>query len=144
MGTEVIKCEVADHIALVTMDRPPVNAVNAQFHEELMRVFDTLSDREDVRAAILIGAGKMFCAGADIKARIEREPQPGDFWSHGAPAASPSLKNPKGRMRPAVDCGPDGFAIHGGGAPCWTIGILDARMTSSCFNCWRMAGSPLR
>ncbi len=82
METEVIKCEVADHIALVTMDRPPVNAVNAQFHEELMRVFDALSDREDVRAAILTGAGKMFCAGADIKARLEREPQPGDFWQH--------------------------------------------------------------
>ena len=82
METEIIKCEVADHIALVTMDRPPVNAVNAQFHEELMRVFDALSDREDVRAAILTGAGKIFCAGADIKARLEREPQPGDFWQH--------------------------------------------------------------
>jgi enoyl-CoA hydratase/carnithine racemase len=73
---------VHDHIALVTMDRPPVNAVNAQFHEEMMRVFDTLSDREDVRVAILTGAGKVFCAGADIKARLEREPQPGDFWQH--------------------------------------------------------------
>jgi len=82
METEFIKCEVADHIALVTMDRPPVNAVNAQIHEEIMRVFDALSDREDVRAAILTGAGKMFCAGADIKARLAREPQPGDFWQH--------------------------------------------------------------
>jgi enoyl-CoA hydratase len=82
METELIKCEVQDHVALVTMDRPPVNAVNAQFHEELMRVFDTLSDREDVRAAILTGAGKVFCAGADIKGRLEREPQPGDFWAH--------------------------------------------------------------
>ena len=82
MGDEVIKCEVQDHVALVTMDRPPVNAVNAQFHEEMMRVFDSLSDREDVRVAILTGAGKVFCAGADIKARLEHEPQPGDFWQH--------------------------------------------------------------
>ena len=82
MGTEFITCEVAEHIALVTLDRPPVNAVNAQIHEEIMRVFDALSDREDVRAAILTGAGKMFCAGADIKARLERPPQPGDFWQH--------------------------------------------------------------
>jgi enoyl-CoA hydratase/carnithine racemase len=64
------------------MDRPPVNAVNAQFHEEIMRVFDTLSDREDVLVAILTGAGRVFCAGADIKARVEHEPQPGDFWQH--------------------------------------------------------------
>ncbi len=82
MDAEIIRCVVQDHIALVTMDRPPVNAVNAQFHEEMMRVFDTLSDREDVRVAILTGAGKVFCAGADIKARLEREPQPGDFWQH--------------------------------------------------------------
>lgn len=82
MDGEVIKCAVKDHIALVTMDRPPVNAVNAQFHEELMRLFDALSDRDEVRVAILTGAGKMFCAGADIKARVAHEPQPGDFWQH--------------------------------------------------------------
>ena len=55
METEFVKCEVQDHVALVTMDRPPVNAVNAQVHEEIMRVFDTLSDRDDVRVAILTG-----------------------------------------------------------------------------------------
>ena len=82
MDAEFITYTVRDHIALVTMDRPPVNAVNAQFHDELMQVFDALSDREDVRVAILTGAGKVFCAGADIKARLERDPQPGDFWQH--------------------------------------------------------------
>ena len=82
MDNEVIRCAVEDHIALVTMDRPPVNAVNAQFHEEMMRVFDALSDRDDVRVAVLTGAGKVFCAGADIKARVAHEPAPGDFWQH--------------------------------------------------------------
>ena len=82
METEIVRCAVRDHIAVVTMDRPPVNAVNAQFLEEMMRVFDALSDRDDVRVAILTGAGKVFCAGADIKARLAQEPQPGDFWQH--------------------------------------------------------------
>jgi len=82
METEIIRCAVRDSIAVVTMDRPPVNAVNAQFHEEMMRVFDALSDRDDVRVAILTGAGQVFCAGADIKARLAHEPQPGDFWQH--------------------------------------------------------------
>src|SRR5207247_7396301 len=67
LDTQTIRCEVQDYIALVTMDRPPVNAVNAQFLDEMMLVFDTLSDRDDVRVAILTGAGRTFCAGADIK-----------------------------------------------------------------------------
>lgn len=82
MNTECIRCEVQDFIALVTMDRPPVNAVNPQFLDELMLVFDTLSDRSDVRVAVLTGAGRVFCAGADIKARVGHEPQPGDFWQN--------------------------------------------------------------
>jgi enoyl-CoA hydratase/carnithine racemase len=82
MDTEYIKCEVQDYIAVVTMDRPPVNAVNAQFQEEMALVFDTLSDRDDVRVAILTGAGKTFTAGADIKARTSRDPLPGDGWQH--------------------------------------------------------------
>ena len=70
MTADIIKCNVQDHIALVTMDRPPVNAVNAQFHEEMMRVFDGLSDREDVRVAILTGAG---CAARSRRA-VARAP----------------------------------------------------------------------
>ncbi len=80
MDTEFIKCDMQDHVALVTMDRPPVNAVNAQFQDEMMRVFDALNDQEHVRVAILIGAGRVFCAGADIKARVGQAPQAGDFW----------------------------------------------------------------
>jgi enoyl-CoA hydratase/carnithine racemase len=68
------------------MDRPPVNAVNTQFQEEMMWVFDTLSDRDDVRVAILTGAGKHFCAGADIKARAGSERQPGEGWQHSRKA----------------------------------------------------------
>lgn len=82
MDTQVIRCEVQDYIATVTMDRPPVNAVNAQLLDELTWVFDTLSDRSDVRVAILTGAGRTFCAGADIKERAGREPAPGDIWQH--------------------------------------------------------------
>lgn len=82
MNTEVIRCEVSDYIARVTMDRPPVNALSREFQEEMMLVFDTLSDRDDVRVAVLTGAGKHFCAGADIKSRAGSERQPGDGWQH--------------------------------------------------------------
>ena len=44
MKTEFITCDVVDHVAVVTMDRPPVNAVNAQFLDEMTWVFDSLSE----------------------------------------------------------------------------------------------------
>lgn len=69
MHPALIKLAVADGIAVVIMDHPPVNAQNAQFNLEMAYVFDTLGDRKDVRAAILTGAGKVFSAGADMKSR---------------------------------------------------------------------------
>lgn len=82
MDTKIIKCEVSDYIALITMDHPPVNAQNSLFHDEMMQVFDAISDRDDVRVAVLTGAGKIFSAGADMKARSERGSGPGVAWSH--------------------------------------------------------------
>ena len=82
MQLEVITCEVKSYVAVATMNNPPVNAQNQQFHEELMLVFDTLSDREDTRAIVLTGAGKGFSAGADIKDRAGKERGPGEAWQH--------------------------------------------------------------
>jgi len=82
METETVKCQIADFVAVVTMDKPPVNAQDAQFHRDMMQVFDALSDRDDVRVAVLTGAGKCFSAGADIKARAGGPKQPGDAWQH--------------------------------------------------------------
>lgn len=82
METETVKCRIADHIAVVTMDRPPVNAQNAQMNTDMAQVFDTISDRDDVRVAILTGAGKCFSAGADIKDRAGKERAPGEAWQH--------------------------------------------------------------
>jgi enoyl-CoA hydratase len=82
MELTCIKLEVADYIAVVTMNRPPVNAQNRAFREELTWVFDTISDREDVRVAILTGVGNMFSAGADIKERPNLVNTPGDYVRH--------------------------------------------------------------
>ena len=81
MDTKLIKVVVNDHIAVVTMDHPPVNAQNAAFNIEMAWVFDSLSDRRDVRVAILTGAGKVFSAGADLKSRPDKT-KPGERWQH--------------------------------------------------------------
>src|SRR3954463_5837937 len=66
---ECMKVEVADFVATVTLARPPVNAQNRRFREEIITIFDMLSDRADVRAVVLTGEGKTFSAGADLKER---------------------------------------------------------------------------
>ena len=76
----VVKITVADHIATVVMDRPPVNAQNGQLREELTAAFDSFTDRDDVRVAILTGFGKIFSAGADMKARPSGQ-KDGEYWA---------------------------------------------------------------
>jgi enoyl-CoA hydratase len=82
MTFEQYRVDVADFIATVTFDRPPVNAVDRQSREELIQVFDALSDRDDVRAIILTASGKYFSAGADVKERPSLTKEPGDFPRH--------------------------------------------------------------
>jgi enoyl-CoA hydratase len=81
MDAAPVRLDVSDHIAVVTLDRPPVNALNRAAREGLVAAFDEISEREDVRVAILTGAGRTFCAGADLKDRPDPEKK-GDFLSH--------------------------------------------------------------
>lgn len=79
--TGPITIDVEDYVATVVMDRPPVNAQNVEFREAVIAAFDEISDREDIRVAILTGSGKMFSAGADLKDRAGLE-NPGEYWRH--------------------------------------------------------------
>jgi enoyl-CoA hydratase len=82
MDSQFVRLKVADGIATVTLDRPPVNAQNTQLREDVIRAFDTINDMDDVRVAILTGAGSCFSAGADIKERASIGAEPGGFWRH--------------------------------------------------------------
>jgi hypothetical protein len=50
MKLEHIKLDIADHVATVALNRPPVNAFNRALRQDVTRAFDTLHDRDDVRA----------------------------------------------------------------------------------------------
>jgi len=59
--------EIADTLAIVTVNRPDkLNALNSTVIAELDKAFTELSQRDQVRAIILTGAGRAFVAGADI------------------------------------------------------------------------------
>lgn len=53
-------------IALVELARGKVNAIDTQMYNEIARVFDMLSDNQDIRAIVLTGRGRIFCAGNDL------------------------------------------------------------------------------
>ncbi len=74
--------DVQDRVATVTLNRPPVNAQNAEMRAELTALFDELSDRDDVMAVVITGAGKVFCAGADIRERPNLGATPGAYGRH--------------------------------------------------------------
>jgi enoyl-CoA hydratase len=78
MKLEHLKLDVSEYVATVTFDRPPVNALGRAMREEIVRVFDALHDRADVRAIVLTATGKVFCAGADIKERANIADEPGE------------------------------------------------------------------
>ncbi len=83
MNPEVVKLEIVeDHIALVSFANPPVNAHSQQLLSEVAWTFDTISDRSDIRVAVLTGEGKCFCAGADIKERVSSARKDGDHWQN--------------------------------------------------------------
>lgn len=64
---QAIDVELASGYAIVRLNRPPVNAVNRQMRVELRTAFEWLSQRRDVNSVVLSAAGKLFCAGVDLK-----------------------------------------------------------------------------
>lgn len=69
MTYETIEYNVAESIATITLNRPDrLNAFTAQMMVDLIDAFDEADADDDVRAVIVTGAGRGFCAGADLQA----------------------------------------------------------------------------
>jgi enoyl-CoA hydratase/carnithine racemase len=66
---ETIRLEVEDGIATLTLNRPDkLNAFNTQMMQEMIAAFDQTDADDSVRVVIVTGAGRAFCAGADLSA----------------------------------------------------------------------------
>ena len=64
---EFVRVEVADAIATIRLDRPKMNALNAQVQEEIAAAAAGVTLDGAIRAVILYGGERVFAAGADIK-----------------------------------------------------------------------------
>lgn len=86
--SDAVRSERRGKVLEVTLDRPPVNAIDDATSMELYRVFRMLQDDDDLMVAIIVGAGdRCFSAGWDLKAvaavdrldEIDGEGSPGGF-----------------------------------------------------------------
>src|SRR4030081_774800 len=67
MAYETIKYEVDEQVLTITLNRPDkLNAFNGAMQKELIDAFDAADKDDNVRAIIVTGAGRAFCAGADL------------------------------------------------------------------------------
>lgn len=77
-----LQVQIKDLVATLTLNAPPVNALTRTLNDELTLALDRISEMDEVRAVVLTGAGKVFCAGADLKSRKDVIKGPGDLPAH--------------------------------------------------------------
>jgi enoyl-CoA hydratase len=63
---ETVRIKRDGKLLHVTLDHPPVNAVDDTLHTDLTRLFARLRHESDARAIVLTGQGRVFCAGGDF------------------------------------------------------------------------------
>src|SRR3954463_11738598 len=79
---DTVTYELDGHVATITYNRPhALNAVNGELRVGLNDAFARFRDEEDAWVAIVTGAGKAFCAGADMRdGQGSAGEFPGTFW----------------------------------------------------------------
>ena len=71
--SEFVRLEVGGGVGTIRLERPPMNALNAQVQGELRDAAVEATERADVRAVVLYGGEKVFAAGADIKEMVSAD-----------------------------------------------------------------------
>jgi len=72
-----LRLEIVDRVATITLDRPAaLNALTVPLKQELLATFTAVADDARVRSVVLTGAGRAFCAGQDLRERLEPDAAP--------------------------------------------------------------------
>lgn len=123
MKFNYLKVTMQDSIALVTISRPPVNALNLSLLKELDQLIDALEADKEVDLLILVGEGKAFVAGADIEEMAKKTAlEATSFAAYGA-----SVFRKLEVLSKPVIAAVNGFALGGG---CELIMACDIRIAS--------------
>ncbi len=107
--------EAQDGYAVVTLNRPDrLNSFNPEMHERMREVLVELKRREDVRAVLLTGAGRGFCAGQDLSDRlVAAGAEPVDLGYSLSTYYNPLIRTLRELPKPIV-CAVNGVAAGAG------------------------------
>lgn len=101
MNFEQIIYEVEDRVALITLNRPEaMNAWTVTMMHEILAALDLADEDDNVRAVIFTGAGRAYCAGADLSSRSAKGASTGaaDNDSIISPDPSKATRDTAGRV----------------------------------------------
>src|ERR1700757_4065427 len=96
--THAIAIETDGDVAIIVIDNPPINAGSLAVRRDVLEAIERIRVRPEIKAAVLIGAGKTFIAGSDLR-------------EFGAPIERPSLPEVISAMEACEK--PVVAAIHG-------------------------------
>jgi enoyl-CoA hydratase/carnithine racemase len=126
-GFETVMCEVAGHVARITLNRPHRrNALNYQAYDELEQAFRAASADPDVRCVVVTGADPAFCSGDDVA-----EIMAGPKAASRAPAPREPVATPAAMA--ALECAKPVIAAVNGAAVGWGMELAlfaDIRIAS--------------
>jgi enoyl-CoA hydratase/carnithine racemase len=116
MSDDVVVCEVSEDVAVITLNRPDrLNAWTGEMERAYFGALEDCTARDDVRAIVVTGAGRGFCAGADMDA----------LQAIGSNGAETADHDPRPQTFPLTVPKPIIAAING---PCAGIGLVQALM----------------
>jgi 2-(1,2-epoxy-1,2-dihydrophenyl)acetyl-CoA isomerase len=124
--------EVQDGYALVTLNRPDkLNSLNPEMHERLRDALTAVKSRDDVRALLMTGAGRGFCAGQDLSDRVVKPggPAPDLGYTIGT-YYNPLVRTLRNLEKPVV-CAVNGVAAGAGANLALACDIVVAARSAS-------------
>ncbi|MDE8343084.1 MAG: enoyl-CoA hydratase-related protein, partial [Acidocella sp.] len=110
--SEAVLFEVKNAVGVITLNRPErLNALNGEIHEGLRQAFDKIEADDGIRAVLLTGAGRGFCAGADLLQNLSGGER--DLGASIDKDYNPLVRRMRALPKPIV-CGVNGVAAGAG------------------------------
>jgi 2-(1,2-epoxy-1,2-dihydrophenyl)acetyl-CoA isomerase len=103
MTWETILFEASDGVGTLTLNRPDrLNSLNTKMHEEVAVILDTVERDAAIRALLLTGAGRGFCAGQDLNASDIGNPQSFDAGAALERYYNPLIRRLRALKKPVI------------------------------------------